>query len=130
MKTVKPRKQRRLVAVAAEKERQKFMGATLSEKLREKYGVRSIPVRKDDTVKILRGDFAGIEGKVIETDHRKQRVTVEGVTREKVSGEQKRVPVHVSKVMITNLNLNDSWRSEKLERKTEEAKSEEPKETA
>ena len=112
----KPRKQRKLIASATEKDLQKMMSVNLSEKLREKYGIRSLSVRKGDTVKILRGDFAGIEGKVVETDRRIQRVTVEGVTRERVSGEQTRVPVHVSKVVLTNLDLSDKWRSERLEK--------------
>jgi len=98
------------------------MRGNLSDKLREKYGMRSVSIRKGDTVKILRGDFAGIEGKVIETDRRSQRVTVEGVTREKVSGEQTRVPVHVSKITVTSLDMGDRWRSEKLEKKPEEPK--------
>jgi len=120
--TTKPSKQRRLAALATEKDLQRQMRGNLSEKLREKYGIRSVSVRKGDTVKILRGDFAGIEGKVIETDRRSQRVTVEGVTREKVSGEQTRVPVHVSKITVTSLDMGDRWRSEKLEKKPEEPK--------
>jgi len=107
-----------------------MMGCNLSEKLRERYQARSLRLRKGDTVKILRGDFAGIEGKVVETDHQNQRIIVEGVTREKVSGEQKRVPVHVSKVAVTGLDMSDKWRSERLEKKPEEQKSEKPQETA
>ena len=128
--TTKPRKQRRLIASATAKERQRMMGCNLSEKLRERYQARSLRLRKGDTVKILRGDFAGIEGKVVETDHQNQRIIVEGVTREKVSGEQKRVPVHVSKVAVTGLDMSDKWRSERLEKKPEEQKSEKPQETA
>lgn len=120
--TAKPRLRKRPIASATEKDIHKMMRANLSEKLREKYGVRSVSVREGDTAKILRGDFAGIEGKIIETDRPNQRVIVEGVTREKVSGEQTRVPVHVSKVAITNLDLSDKWRSEKLKaEKPEEA---------
>jgi large subunit ribosomal protein L24 len=120
--TAKPRIQRRLIASATEKDLHKMMRANLSEKLREKYDIRSLAVREGDTAKIFRGDFAGIEGKIIETDRHSRRVIVEGVTREKVSGEQTRVPVHVSKVTLTNLDLSDKWRSEKLKaEKPEEA---------
>jgi large subunit ribosomal protein L24 len=121
-KTKKPRKQRRKIIEATEKDRQRMMGATLSPKLRERYGTRTVPVRVNDTVKIMRGDFAGIEGKVIEVDRRKARVIVEGVTREKASGEQVRIPIHASKVMITNLNLDDKWRRERLEKTSVELK--------
>jgi len=71
-------------------------------------------VRKGDTVKILRGDFAGVEGKVTEIDSRAQRLFVEGVTRETTSGTQSNVSVHCSKVVITKLNLDDKWRAESI----------------
>jgi large subunit ribosomal protein L24 len=122
LKTKKPRKQRRKIAFATEKEILRMMKVRLSEKLREKYGVGSVSLRKGDSVKILRGDFAGIEGKIIETDRRNQKVTVEGVTREKVSGEQMRVPVHVSNVEMTTMDTGDRWRSDKFEKKTEPPK--------
>ena len=128
--TAKQRRQRRLATSATAKERRQMMGCNLSEELRERYEVRSLGLRKGDTVKIRRGDFAGIEGKVVETDPQHQRVIVEGVTREKVSGEQKRVPVHVSKVTVTGLDTGDKWRSQRLERRPEEPKSEKSGETA
>ena len=37
--------------------RRVIMSANLSKDMRKKYGVRSLPVRKDDEVKIVRGDF-------------------------------------------------------------------------
>ncbi|MEM4250334.1 MAG: 50S ribosomal protein L24 [Candidatus Bathyarchaeia archaeon] len=101
------------------KRKDTLMRSNLSRRLRERYGVRSVTVRKGDTVKILRGDFAGIEGKIIETDRKNRRVTVEGVTREKVSGEQVRVPVHVSKVTVTSLDMSDRWRTERLGKRPE-----------
>jgi len=115
--TVKPGKQRKLVFGAPSHIRRKLLAAPLSSGLRERYRVRSFPVRKGDTVKILRGDFSGIEGKVSETDTEQGRVFVEGVTREKVSGTSTKVSVHVSKVMITTLNLDDKWRAQSLERR-------------
>jgi ribosomal protein L24 len=39
---------------------------------------------------------------------------VEGITREKVDGTAIQVPIHPSKVMITNLNLDDKRRRESL----------------
>ena len=115
--TVKPGKQRKLAFWAPSHIRRKLLASPLSSGLRERYRVRSFPVRKGDTVKILRGDFSGIEGKVSETDTEQGRVFVEGVTREKVSGTSTKVSVHVSKVMITTLNLDDKWRAQSLERR-------------
>lgn len=72
-------------------------------------------MRKGDTVKIMRGDFTGIEGKVTRVDCSRERLFVEGLTREKVSGTSALVAVHSSKVAITNLNLSDKWRADVLE---------------
>ena len=71
-------------------------------------------MRNGDTVKITRGDFSGVEGKVSDIDTARQRLFVEGVTREKVAGTSEKVSVHCTKVMITKLNLDDKWRSDSL----------------
>jgi len=65
-------------------------------------------------VKIVRGDFAGVEGKVTDVDLNRRRLFVEGVSREKVAGTSTNVSVHSSKVMITKLNLDDKWRAEAM----------------
>lgn len=92
----------------------KLMSAPLSTELRSNQGRRSYPVRKGDTVKILRGDFAGIEGKITKIDTKRRRLFVEGVSREKVAGTSTNVSVHTSKVMITKLNLDDKWRADSI----------------
>lgn len=65
-------------------------------------------------MKIVRGDFAGIEGKVTQVDTKKQRLFVEGVSRETVAGTPTNVSVHTSKVVITRLTLDDKWRADSL----------------
>ena len=103
----------------------KLLAVPLSTELRTTYSRRSFPVRAGDTVRIGRGDFSGVEGKVTDIDTRRQRLFVEGVTREKVAGTSEKVSVHCTKVTITKLNLDDKWRVEALkqagksERKTE-----------
>ena len=92
----------------------KQLAAPLAKELREAQGRRSYPVRKGDTVKIVRGDFAGIEGKVTDVDTHGQRLFVEGVTREMTSGSSTNVSVHSSKVVITKLNLDDKWRADSI----------------
>jgi ribosomal protein L24 len=62
----------------------------------------------------MRGDRKGLEGKVMRVDRRKYRINVEGITREKVDGTAIQIPIHPSKVMITNLVLDDKWRRESL----------------
>jgi large subunit ribosomal protein L24 len=93
----------------------KGLSAPLSSELQERYRRRSFPVRKGDTVKIMRGDFTGIEGKVNRVDRDRGRLFVEGLSREKVSGTSALMTVHSSKVTITNLNLSDKWRADVLE---------------
>jgi large subunit ribosomal protein L24 len=93
----------------------RLLSAPLSSGLQSRHGVKSLPVRKGDTVRIVRGDFTGIEGKVTEVDRTRYRLYVEGVTRDKVSGTSTKMTVHASKVQITNLSLDDRWRSKSIE---------------
>lgn len=127
MKTIQPRKQRKMLYQAPLHVRYKHFGAPLSPSLKASHQLNSVSVRTGDTVKIMRGDRKGIEGKVTKVDRKKYRLFVEGVTREKVDGSTVLVPIHPSKVMITNLNLDDKWRREslKVEVTKEKEKSEE-----
>ena len=89
--------------------------------------VKTFPVRSGDTVRVMRGDHKGSEGKVTRIDKKKYRIYVEGLTRQKVDGTQIFVPIHPSKVMVTQLNLDDKWRKKILERKKSwKPKSKEP----
>jgi len=66
----------------------------------------------------MRGEFADLVGKVEKVEYSTGRVFVEGMTREKAAGISSKLPVHSSKVMITNLNLSDKWRSGLLSEKS------------
>ena len=68
-----------------------------------------------DTVRIVRGEFKGIEGKITNVDWNGGVVNVEGVTREKLKGGNSPVPIHSSNVVITTLVLVDKRRKQKLE---------------
>lgn len=114
------------------------MSAPLSKELREKYNVslwpasnlvppalpclhcsstqvRSIPIRKDDEVQIVRGSNKDKEGKVTSVYRLKYVIHVERVTREKVSGQSVPLGIHPSNVVITKLKL-DKDRESILER--------------
>jgi large subunit ribosomal protein L24 len=97
--------------------RHRLFGAHLSPELMASHLVKTFPVRSGDTVRVMRGDHKGSEGKVTRIDKKKYRIYVEGLTREKVDGTQIFVPIHPSKVMVTQLNLDDKWRKKILERK-------------
>lgn len=99
-----------------------MFAALLSPQLQASHGTRSIPVRNGDTVRIMRGDHKGVEGKITRIDRARRRIYVEGLTREKVDGTAIFVPVHPSKVTITSLVLDDKWRRKILERRKQARK--------
>jgi large subunit ribosomal protein L24 len=113
----KPTKQRKRLFQAPAHVRHKLLAAHLSPELRGSHIVKSFPVRSGDTVRIMRGDHKGFEGKISRVDLKNYRIYVEGLTREKVDGTTIFVPVHPSKVVVTHLNLDDKWRKEILEAK-------------
>ncbi|OAY76137.1 60S ribosomal protein L26-1 [Ananas comosus] len=110
------RKCRKAHFTAPSSVRRVLMSAPLSAELRSKYGVRSMPVRKDDEVQVVRGTFKGREGKVVQVYRRKWIIHVERITREKVNGSTVNVGVAPSKVVITKLKL-DKDRKALLDRK-------------
>ena len=116
-KSYQPRKQRKLLFNAPMHRLPKLMSAHLSPELREKYNRRSLPIRVGDKVRILRGEFKGVEGKVTSVDRERQVIYVENVTIKKADGTSLSRPIHVSKVMITELNLDDEYRKRALARR-------------
>jgi large subunit ribosomal protein L26e len=77
--------------------------------------VRSLPIRKDDEVSIIRGSSKGREGKVISVYRLKYVIHIERITRDKVNGQSVPLGVHPSNVVITKLKL-DKDRESLLER--------------
>ena len=113
--TRQPHKQRKEKRTAPLHERHKQVMATLSRDLRDEYGQRSVRVNAGDTVEIMRGDFAGETGEVVDVDLRETTVHVEDVTVETVDGEEVPRPVDASNLRVTNLDLSDEQRQERLE---------------
>lgn len=110
------RKQRKYAFKAPMHIKHKFMGSHLSEDLKKEWNVRCVPVRKGDTVKVLRGDNKNKSGKVTKVSLARTRVFVEGVETARADGSKALYPVHPSNLMITKLDLSDAKRKEKLER--------------
>jgi len=88
----------------------KFLDSPLSEELIKKYNIKKIRIRKGDKVKVLRGDFKGKVGKVTKVDIKKNRIYIEGIEQKKADGSISYFPIHPSKVMILELNLEDKRR--------------------
>merc|ERR1711988_1801611 len=110
------RKSRKAHFTAPSSERRKIMSAPLSAELRNKYGVRAVPIRKEDEVQVVRGSLKQKEGKVIQVYRKKWVIHVERITRDKMNGATTAIGLHPSKVIITKLKL-DKDRKALLERK-------------
>ena len=95
----------------------KQLSCSLSKDLRKKYGKRSARIVEGDTASIVRGEFAGVDGKVIKISVANRGVNIEGVKKEKLKGEKFDVYVHTTNIVISGLNSDDKWRINKLEGK-------------
>lgn len=139
--STQPRKERRTLYNLPAHLNRARIASHLDGPLMDKYGTRATTLRKGDTVRVLRGEYAGTTGKVIDVNTRTRKVTVDGVTITKADSTQKPRPLDPSNLLITKLDLTDKLRREKLgaseadvEREAEapkpakKAKKEEPKE--
>lgn len=108
--STKPNKQRKYVYNAPSHIRGKLMASPLSKELRKKFSTRSVRIRTGDTVKILRGQFKGKEGKVERVDLGRLRINVEKVEIIKKDGNKVAYPIHPSNVMIIEANTEDKRR--------------------
>ncbi|MCX6819021.1 MAG: 50S ribosomal protein L24 [Candidatus Aenigmarchaeota archaeon] len=97
--------------------RQKMISAHLDKKLRKETGRRSIPLRRDDEVKVMAGGFKGKTGKVTRVDLKKLRVFVDNVKQKKVSGQEVEISIDPSNLLVTKINLDDKKRRKFVERK-------------
>jgi len=112
---MKPTKMRNsLIYQATFQTRSKQLGSALSKELRKKYGKRSVRVIEGDSVKILRGEFKGVEGKISNISTQKNSVAIEGVKKEKTKGDKFDVYIHTSNLVVTSINTDDKWRTSRL----------------
>lgn len=97
-----------------------MLTAMVSEEITKEYGIKRIEVKKGDTVKVMRGDNIGFEGKVAQVNTKTGRIAIEGLTRKKTDGTPVYIWIHASKVMITKLDLSDNKRKASIERKVKQ----------
>lgn len=105
------RKNRKAHFSAPSSVRRKIMSSSLSKELRAKYNTRSLPIRKDDEVRILRGKYKGREGKVTQVYRKKWVIHVDRVQRDKSNGATSPIGIHPSKVVITTIKLDKDRRA-------------------
>jgi len=105
------RKSRKAHFAAPSSVRRKIMSSALSKELRGKHNTRSLPIRKDDEVRIVRGKYKGREGKVTQVYRKKWVIHVERVQRDKSNGSSVPIGIHPSNVVITTIKLDKDRRA-------------------
>ncbi len=88
VRSSKPKKQRRFHYHKPLHRKQQSLAAHLDKKLSQQLRTRSIPLRKGDHVKVLRGTKKGNSGKITAVDYKKGFVFVDKLVRMKASGEE------------------------------------------
>ena len=115
-----PRKQRKYLANAPLHIKRKLISSHLSKELRKRYKRRSFPLRKDDEVMAMRGEFRKKTGKIEMINMKKSRVVISGIHKTKKDGTKIKVYFAPSNLLIQELNLDDKKRLEALNRKIKE----------
>ena len=106
----RPGKQRKYKARMPMHLRRRLLSANLSKELRKKYGKRSIPLRKGDVVKVMRGKFSKKTGKILAVNSKRLNVEIEGLQIKKQDGSKANVRFTPSILQITELNAEDKKR--------------------
>jgi len=96
--------------------RYKLLSANLSRDLRGKYSVKSLPVRRDDEVLVVRGDYKDSKGRVNAVYRKRWCIYVDKVAETKSNGASVKIPLDPSNVVLTKLKLTPD-RQALLERK-------------
>ncbi|MBN2202595.1 MAG: 50S ribosomal protein L24 [Candidatus Aenigmarchaeota archaeon] len=110
MVTKKPSKQRKAIYQAPLHTKHKMLAAHLSKDARKIVGKRSLPVRKGDEVKVMKGKFKGTVGKISKVNIKRLKVYMENVKTKKVSGEEVAVPIRPCNLLIVNPAMDDGKR--------------------
>ncbi len=114
------RTQRRNLYQAPSSIRRKIMSCRLNKELRNKHKVRSLPIRKNDVVKILKGKSKNKTGKITTVYRRRWVVYVDKITKDKQNGQPVNIPIKPSNCVIETLHL-DKDRKDLIERASKAA---------
>ena len=95
----------------------KEISAPISKELRKKYSRRNARILIGDAIKVIRGEYKGIAGKVSKISTQSNSIAIEGNKKEKLKGDKIDIYIHSTNVIITALNTDDKWRLKILEKK-------------
>ncbi len=99
----KPRKQRKYARNAPRHVKRVMIRSMLSPSLKDQYKLNSLPPRKGDTARVMRGTHRGREGVIDRVDRHTGRVYLQGVTRKRLDGTDVHVGIHASNIMLIKL---------------------------
>jgi len=111
--SIQARKQRKFRYTAPNHARRKMMGVHISKELRAKLGTarRSIPPRKGDKARVVRGEHKGHTGRIFEVDLAFLKVYVEGAHTRTAKGVEKLVALDPSNLVL----LDGEFAKDRLE---------------
>ena len=119
-KSKKPGKNRKWKDNSPLHRRKKELKVPLDRAKYGRSGARRIPIRAGDTVRVVRGNRSGHEGKVAEVDLKKRRISVEKALLQKADNKEVAVWFDPSNTVITKLDLSDAVRKERFKHLSED----------
>ena len=102
IKSRQPRKQRKALYSYKKHERSKLFTTRVADFLRDEYGIKKLPVRVGDQVRVCKGEYKDFEGEVLEIT-KNLRCKIKEAQFEKSDGTQFHPAIHVSNLIITKL---------------------------
>lgn len=109
------RVQRKYALGAPSSVKRKLMSCHLAKALRDQYKIRSLPIKRGDEVKILKGKAKGKSGKVVQVYRKRNCIYVDKVQREKQNGQTVFLPIKPCYCVVEKLLINKD-RSKTIER--------------
>jgi large subunit ribosomal protein L24 len=119
VKSKQPKKQRKALYNYKNHQRSKLFSARVADFLRDEYGIKRLPVRVGDQVRVCKGEFKDFEGEVLEIT-KNLRCKIKEAQFEKSDGTQFHPAIHVSNLVITKFTKEkkmDPHRANMIDRK-------------
>ena len=91
---------------ASKDEKHKALSCKLSKELQQTHGVKRLPVRRGDEVRLINGSQVKREGKVTDVKLSEMRIYIDSYTNDKVNGQQVKIPVHPSNCVLIKLKMD------------------------
>ncbi|MFW9991554.1 MAG: 50S ribosomal protein L24 [Candidatus Odinarchaeota archaeon] len=120
-KTKSPKKNRRRVRNQPLHRNRKKLNVSLSADLREKHGIRNLPVRKGDVVSLIKGKdtLIGEKKRVMTVSTSKMKLQIDGVKLNKTDGTEVLRWVSPANIKIVQLGKVDQFRQKIIDRRKE-----------